>query len=55
MELLLETRGFDRIEVKNLHPWESGRVDNKGALAERFNGLLYGPMDYAIVGWKLDA
>ena len=55
MELLFETRGFDRIEVKNLHPWASGRVEERGALAERVNGLFYGPMDYAIVGWKLDA
>jgi O-antigen chain-terminating methyltransferase len=52
MELLLETRGFAEIEIKNLHPWDSGRVQGRGELAERFNGLFYGPMDYAILGWK---
>ena len=55
MELLLETRGFADIEIKNLHPWDSGRVEGRGELAERFNGLFYGPMDYAILGWKPQA
>lgn len=55
MELLLETRGFNRIEVVPLHPWDSGRVEGRGELAERFNGLFYGPMDYAIFGWKMGA
>jgi SAM-dependent methyltransferase len=55
MELLLETRGFAEIEIKNLHPWDSGRVLGRGELAERFNGLFYGPMDYAILGWKPQA
>ena len=55
VELLLETRGFQRIEVKNVNAWESGRVAGRGELAERFNGLFYGPMDYAILGWKPSA
>lgn len=52
MEFLFDNRGFDRVEVLNLHPWDSGRVAGEGELAERFNGLFYGPMDYAILGWK---
>jgi O-antigen chain-terminating methyltransferase len=55
MELLLETRGFNSIEFMPLHPWDSGRVDGGGELADRFNGLFYGPMDYAILGWKMGA
>ena len=32
------------------------RIDGsgEGELAERFNGLFYGPMDYAVLGWKVD-
>ena len=52
MEFLLESRGFERIEVLNLHPWDAGRVAGEGELAERFNGFFFGPMDYAILGWK---
>ena len=53
MQFFMESRGFHRVEVLNLHPWESGRVAGEGELAERFNGLFFGPMDYAIVGFKL--
>lgn len=53
MQFLVESRGFQRIEVLNLHPWDSGRVAGEGELAERFNGYFFGPMDYAILGWKL--
>ena len=52
MQFLLESRGFDRVTVLNLHAFDSGRVAGEGELAERFNGLFYGPMDYAILGWK---
>jgi len=52
MQFLFESRGFDRVEVVNLHQWDAGRVAGEGELAERFNGLFYGPMDYAILGWK---
>jgi O-antigen chain-terminating methyltransferase len=52
MEFLFESRSFDRVEVVNLHPWDAGRVAGEGELAERFNGFFFGPMDYAILGWK---
>ena len=52
MHFLLETRGFQRTQVINLHPWESARVQGGAELAERFNDYFFGPMDYAIVGWK---
>lgn len=54
MQFLFESRGFDRVEVLNLHQWDAGRVAGEGELAERFNGLFYGPMDYAILGWKTE-
>ncbi len=52
MQFLFDNRGFDPVEVLNLHPWDTGRVAGEGELAERFNGLFYGPMDYAVLGWK---
>ena len=51
MQFLFDNRGFDPVEILNVHPWDSGRVAGEGELAERFNGLLYGPMDYAVLGW----
>lgn len=54
MQFLFDSRGFHPIEVLNLHPWDSGRVGGEGELAERFNGYFFGPMDYAILGWKLE-
>ena len=53
LEFLLESRGFEGIEIVNLHPWESARVAGEGELTERFNTYFYGPMDYAIVGRKV--
>ncbi len=52
MEFLLQNRGFEKVEILPLHPWESGRVAGDGELVERFNGYIYGPMDYAVVGRK---
>ncbi|HEU4870988.1 MAG TPA: class I SAM-dependent methyltransferase, partial [Pyrinomonadaceae bacterium] len=53
LEFLLESRGFEAIEILNLHPWESARVAGESELTERFNTYFYGPMDYAIVGRKI--
>ncbi|HEX2269890.1 MAG TPA: methyltransferase domain-containing protein [Pyrinomonadaceae bacterium] len=53
MQFLVKSRGFHPTEVLNLHPWDAGRVAGEGELAERFNGYFFGPMDYAIMGWKL--
>jgi O-antigen chain-terminating methyltransferase len=52
LEFLLDSRGFEAIEILNLHPWESARIAGEGELTERFNTYFYGPMDYAIVGRK---
>ena len=53
LEFLLESRGFEAIEILNLHPWESARIEGDGEVTERFNTYFYGPMDYAIVGRKV--
>lgn len=53
LKFLLESRGFDRIEVMNLHAWDQARIGGENELTARFNELFYGPMDYAIAGWKV--
>lgn len=52
MHFLFESRGFDSIEVVNLHPWETARLKGDTELAGRFNDYFFGPMDYAILGRK---
>ncbi len=37
----------------NLHPAET--VPSEGELVKRFNQLFYGAMDYAVIGWKVQA
>lgn len=53
MKFLLDARGLHRIEVMNLHAWDQARISGKNQLTARFNELFYGPMDYAIAGWKV--
>jgi len=53
LHFLLESRGFQALEVLQLHPWDSGRVAGESEVADRFNAYFYGPMDYAIVGRKV--
>jgi SAM-dependent methyltransferase len=55
MQFLIESRGLHRTEVINLHAWDSARVNGNDELADRFNGYFYGPMDYAVLGWKVEA
>jgi O-antigen chain-terminating methyltransferase len=53
---LAEARGFERVEILELHPWPAEHhVDTStgGDVAARFNECFYGPQDYAIIGWKV--
>lgn len=54
VKLFLESRGFHNVEVIPLHPCAEGRFAGDDEVSKRLNDLFYGPMDYAIVGWKLD-
>jgi O-antigen chain-terminating methyltransferase len=51
---LAEARGFERVEILELHPCPVEHVDTRtaGDVAARFNECFYGPQDYAIIGWK---
>mgnify|MGYP001203843125 CR=1 FL=1 len=53
MHLIFEWHGLDRIETHYLHPWESAKFHSGGEAEARLNELLYGPMDYALIGWKV--
>lgn len=52
MKFLVESRGFIRVEVLNLNPSDEAPVKGSSELARRFNQYFYGPMDYAVVGWR---
>jgi O-antigen chain-terminating methyltransferase len=52
MSFLFEARGLVEVEIINLHPAETERVEGDSDLVKRFNDYFYGPMDYAVVGWK---
>lgn len=52
MQFLLESRGLTGVEVIKLNPSTAEPVEGDTDLARRFNQYFYGPMDYAVVGWK---
>jgi 2-polyprenyl-3-methyl-5-hydroxy-6-metoxy-1,4-benzoquinol methylase len=52
MKFFLESRGFVGVEVLSLNPSDDTPVASDSELARRFNQYFYGPMDYAVVGWK---
>ncbi|MBD0327583.1 MAG: methyltransferase, partial [Pyrinomonadaceae bacterium] len=52
MKFLLESRGFTRVSVMRLNPSAAEPVAGDTDLVKRFNQYFYGPMDYAVVGWK---
>ena len=52
MRFLLESRGFVRVKVLELNPSDDTPVDEPSELARRFNQYFYGPMDYAVIGYR---
>jgi len=52
MSFLLESRGFVEVEILRLNPSDDLPVADDSDLARRFNHYFYGPMDYAVIGWK---
>jgi SAM-dependent methyltransferase len=53
MRFLFEARGLAEVEVINLHPAETDHIEGDSEIVKRFNEYFYGPMDYAVVGWKV--
>ena len=54
VKFIAEARGLCRVEVMHLHSQDVHRVKEAGLdeMTKRFNDLFYGPLDYAVVGWK---
>ena len=52
LKFLLESRGFQRVQVLELNPSDEAPIEDDSDLAKRFNRYFYGPMDYAVVGWR---
>lgn len=53
MKFMLESRGLSRVEIVRLNPSGAEPVAGDTDLVKRFNQYFYGPMDYAVVGWKI--
>ncbi len=53
VQFLAEARGLCRVTVKNLHPYPSTMRLSGSEVAERLSDHLYGPQDYAVIGWKV--
>lgn len=53
VSFVLEARGFNRVEVRSLHPieWSSGR-DYDDPMLALLQRKLFGPQDYGVIGWK---
>ena len=53
MQYLVEDRGLSRVEILKLNPYpDSAQLENDSPVAQRLNELLYGPRDYAVIGYK---
>jgi O-antigen chain-terminating methyltransferase len=52
MRFLAESRGLVRVEIRPLHPADERRLPDDGGVATRVNEHLYGPQDYAVVGYR---
>ena len=52
MSALLESRGFVRIEIRNLFPHPNLANEYRQEVLNDFNRHFYGPQDYGILAWK---
>jgi 2-polyprenyl-3-methyl-5-hydroxy-6-metoxy-1,4-benzoquinol methylase len=52
LKFLVESRGFQNVRVLKLNPSDEALVKGTSELTKRFNQYFYGPMDYAVVGWR---
>ena len=53
VKFVAESRGLSEVQVQCLHPSPAALPADGSQLVERFNALLYGPQDYAVVGRRL--
>ncbi len=52
-QFMARQRGFARTSILRLNPYPvDHQVAQEGELAKRFNELMFGPQDYALLAWK---
>lgn len=52
-EFMVRQRGFSHAEILRLHPYpDNYRLAEDSEVARRFNEILYGPQDYAVLAWN---
>jgi O-antigen chain-terminating methyltransferase len=52
-EFMARQRGFSHAEILPLHPYpDHYRLPEDSEVARRFNEILYGPQDYAVLAWN---
>jgi O-antigen chain-terminating methyltransferase len=55
-QFVVQYCGFSQVEILNLNPSDQFQADEENQLDEfskQFNQYFYGPMDYAVIGYKL--
>jgi O-antigen chain-terminating methyltransferase len=52
-QFLAQYSGFSPVNILNLNPSTDTPIVEDSETAKRFNEYFYGPMDYAIIGYKL--
>jgi O-antigen chain-terminating methyltransferase len=52
-QFLAKYSGFSPVNILNLNPSTETPIAEDSETAKRFNEYFYGPMDYAIIGYKL--
>jgi O-antigen chain-terminating methyltransferase len=51
LEFTLKTRGFNKTEIKRLHPLKA-KIDSKDPLVKEMAERMYGPQDYSVIAYK---
>jgi 2-polyprenyl-3-methyl-5-hydroxy-6-metoxy-1,4-benzoquinol methylase len=51
LDFTMKTRGFNKTEVKRLHPIKSN-ISDKDPLVQEMAERMYGPQDYAVIAYK---
>jgi SAM-dependent methyltransferase len=52
MKFLVESKGFVGVEILKLNPSDEAPIAGDSEIVNRFNEYFYGPMDYAVIGWR---
>jgi O-antigen chain-terminating methyltransferase len=53
MKFLVEARGLCRVKIKYLHPYPNALESDGSKLMQVFKDHVYGPQDYAVIGYRI--